>query len=751
MLYPGEATTFARAGLTPEEGLSSLFSNLNAHQALLSGKQLPGAREDLGESSGIAPPEPPGPRASRDLASIRRNLTVTTSEIAFLAGKRPTSVTHWRKGKKGFPEPVTGGRSPLFNLDEVHDWLELHDKLTNEAPASWLWRKSVQALHQTTVDEDRSRLRGCVAAMVVVLPDFLDDISGFVDLDETTGFDQWRDGTSRQFDDELAEFLQKHLVDVDLESESKRCSARAFRFALESGYTEFGLLDEALDALAELSEPETTTSMPLTALINGLIGDLPNQSPSVIDLACGEATVLVDLLNRHRLPGLSLKGVEKDPESAAIARIRLQLHASLTKADWRIEIGDCLAGATLTGDFDAVVLDPPSRDSEEWVALAKSHLTDNDNSRAFVLLPWSALKANGPCSSSIKRNQLEAIILLPNRLKRESRRFALCVITNGKAAGREILHIDLSNLKVKNLPYGTATPISSQAGDDFPITDVCAAISHWRTTRTINEELLPGRQKSIRTTEAAKHGVGEADKAEAILPPKPSLIVGAMKPLLRHTFLTAIGDLIDFSLTRKAKVINAQVDFSTNADGELVAEASIADNGTGMDRDGLIEALRIGSRQVHDEAAVHGYPPLGLTASAMTFCNRVKLVSTPGSGKPAIEATMDLEQMLANETWRIPVREATLEHSDEFRKARETLSELSGQANDHGTLVICDRGRSLSALSGGRSFKPEDRQRALVEDLRAFLDLLFSEYAGRVVIAVNGETLSTGQSEMSRI
>jgi hypothetical protein len=193
-------------------------------------------------------------------------------------------------------------------------------------------------------------------------------------------------------------------------------------------------------------------------------------------------------------------------------------------------------------------------------------------------------------------------------------------------------------------------------------------------------------------------------------------------------------------------VINAQVDFSTNADGELVAEASIADNGTGMDRDGLIEALRIGSRQVHDEAAVHGYPPLGLTASAMTFCNRVKLVSTPGSGKPAIEATMDLEQMLANETWRIPVREATLEHSDEFRKARETLSDLSGQTTDHGTLVICDEGRPLSTISGGRSFKSESRQRALVEDLRAFLGLLFSEYADDVVIAVNGDPVSSGQT-----
>ena len=110
---------------------------------------------------------------------------------------------------------------------------------------------------------------------------------------------------------------------------------------------------------------------------------------------------------------------------------------------------------------------------------------------------------------------------------------------------------------------------------------------------------------------------------------------------------------------------------------------------------------------------------------------------------------MDFEQMFV---WKegstprtIEVLES-VEFSDEFRKACETLSDLSGQTTDHGTLVICDEGRPLSTISGGRSFKSESRQRALVEDLRAFLGLLFSEYADDVVIAVNGDPLSSGQT-----
>jgi hypothetical protein len=373
------------------------------------------------------------------------------------------------------------------------------------------------------------------------------------------------------------------------------------------------------------------------------------------------------------------------------------------------------------------------------------------------------------------------------------------VITNGKSAGQKFLHIDLSDLKVKNLPYGTTTPTSSQAGDDFPISDVCAAIAHWRAVGTINGELLPYCQRSIRTSEAAKHGVAEAANAPARpsqSPTSPPNVADARRPrsrslqaspgdrprgtasallahlqgaaspprkpdpitdlddqpiiaaspprkpdpiiriddvsrLSRRTFLTATGNLIDFSLARQAKAINAQVDFSTNADNEPIAEVSIADNGTGMHRDGLEKAIR-----QHTGA---------FAIAAASLCERTRLVSTPGNGKPLDQATGDWKQTFRRRP-TFALGEATPEQSHEFWKACETLSDLSGQATDHGTLVICEKGLPLSTISGGRSFKSESRQRGLVEDLRAFLSLLFSEYAGDVVIAVNGDPLSSGQT-----
>ena len=539
-LFPGEAKAFARSGINPEEALKCLSDQLNAHQASLTAEDPTSTLEDRQGSAPAGSTPPHGSRARRDLALLRRSLKVTSGEIAVLADKDPSAVTHWRKGQKKFPEPVVGGRSPLFNFDEVHDWLERHDKLVNKPDAAWLWRKSVQALHEATGQEGRSRLRGYVTAMVVVLPDFLDDISGFVELRETAGFEHWREETDWDLDDDQAEFLHEHLISVDTDHEARACTARAFRYAIDSECTQRGLLDDALDALDALSPAQTTTSLRVSALITRLAYDLPNPPESVLDLACGEATLLADLLNpppnlkqfaRH---SFKLRGIEKDPDTAAIARIRLQLHDSHGEVDWGIRVDDSLAAATPTEAFDVVVVDPPTKKAKEWVNLAKKSLAANRTSRAFVLLPRSALDADGPCASLIRERQLEAAVFLPNRLKKNSRGLALCVITSGSVPCEEILVIDLADLKLKNLNSGTVTPLSDPPGDappiDYalPIDQVCDAISHWRNTRTINDELLPGCQRSIGTEAKGKpwefDTAGEMDLAHQL--PTASVLQG---------------------------------------------------------------------------------------------------------------------------------------------------------------------------------------------------------------------------------
>jgi len=452
---------------------------------------------------------------TEDLDLVRRNLRITGKEIRIMAGARFSSALNsWRNGKMGFPEPVVGGRSPLFDLTEVHAWLMDHDRLVNEPGADWYWRKWVQGLYES-VEQGGRFLRCYVTAMVFVLPDFQTDKDGWVDrfhrIHTAEGFDQWNAG--KEIPEDLAEFLQKHLLGVefkDSESLTKTSTARAFWHAHSQGFIERDLLDQALDTLSELTDTQDTTSLPLSDLITRLVADLPGPPSSFLDLASGEATVLTSLASRGGLPDLQLSGFELDSDVAAISKIRLGYHEN--EAAGEIHVRDSLAegDSRPRGAFDAVLVDPPTKKLPRWINRATALLNKTTDSRAFILLPEAALLADGPCAGSIKRKQLEVAVLLPNRLKRKSRGLLLCVFTSEQTTCDEIHVIDL---KRKDPAGETGAKPARNAGDVLPTDDVCAAISHWRDTQTINKELLPGRQWSIRSSEATELGIG------SVIPP----------------------------------------------------------------------------------------------------------------------------------------------------------------------------------------------------------------------------------------
>ena len=763
-LFQGEDTAFARAGVFGEDELKRLiaiFPNASSvFEATKAGKSL----EDLLQEprtvdSSTRPP-------TEELGRVRKNLRITGKEIQVMAGARfASAINNWRNGKKSFPEPVVGGRSPLFDLTEVHTWLKGNDKLVNEPGADWYWRKWVQVLHRSV--EQRGRfLRGYVTAMVFVLPDFPTEKDGWDDrlrdIHTPQGFDQWSAG--KENIGEFVGFLRKHLLGMGFtgsEGSPMTSVARAFWYAFKNGFKERDLLDQALDTLTELSDTQDNTALPLSDLITRLVADLPGPPSSFLDLACGEATVLTNLINRGGLPDLKLSGFELEHETAAISMIRLGYHDN--GADWDIQVRDSLAeGDSQTtgrpqGAFDAVLVDPPTKQFPRWTNRATALLNKTTASRAFVLLPESALAADGPCAGSIRRKQLEAVVCLPNRLKRKSRGLVLCVFTSDQAACEEILIVDL---KRKDPDSETGTKPPGRIGDVLPAGDVCAAISHWRDTQTINEELLPGRQWSIRSSEATERGIGPAalpvapvgDPNTALTPeahpPTPSFLIPQIRnrAIIRRGFLAAVSDLIDRSLEADATVINAQVGFSTNPDGEPVPRVAIADNGVGMGVDELVELLRFGWSTKAAPSYGFGHDPQqGLLMASIGFCRGLSVVSTPGSGAPVNACTLDLDRMIHEDKWKILLRESDPGQSDAFRKACETLSKLSGEATDHGTLVIWDKVDPLSKASVGRRLRSQDHHLALLEDLRVFLEMLYSDDDG-VIVAVNGESVSSGRT-----
>ncbi len=458
------------------------------------------------------------PRAE-GLDLVRRNLRITGKEIRIMAGvKFSSAIQNWRNGKKGFPEPVVGGHSPLFNLSEVHAWLKAHDKLANEPGADWYWRKWVQALPES-VEQGGRFLRAYVTSVVFVLPDFRTDKDGwadrFHDIHTAEGFDQWSAGKDNL--EELVEFLRKHLLGVEFRdsgSSTRTSMARAFWHAVNNGFIERDLLDQALDTLSGLTDTQNATSLPLSDLITRLVADLPGPPSSFLDLASGEATVLANLASHSGLPDLQLSGFELDGDVAAISKIRLGYLDNETA--WEIHVRDSLdeGDPRPRGTFDAVLVDPPTKKIPRWINHSAALLNKTTASRAFILLPEAALAVDGPCAGSIKRKRLEAVVLLPNRLKRESRGLVLCIFTSDQATCDEVLVIDLGH-----------------KADDYEdlADDACAAISHWRDTQTINAALLPGRQRSIGAEAAAIHDLKDWDLVD-------------LEPYLIHTGEVQVSD-----------------------------------------------------------------------------------------------------------------------------------------------------------------------------------------------------------------
>ena len=91
-----------------------------------------------------------------------------------------------------------------------------------------------------------------------------------------------------------------------------------------------------------------------------------------------------------------------------------------------------------------------------------------------------------------------------------------------------------------------------------------------------------------------------------------------------YNFETAVADLVDNSIAARATKVSVQVEQDFRGNVRL----SIADDGSGMDRDGLLQAMQYGSPKRPDPASLGKYG-LGLKTASTAFCRRLSLMSRP--------------------------------------------------------------------------------------------------------------------------
>jgi len=135
-----------------------------------------------------------------------------------------------------------------------------------------------------------------------------------------------------------------------------------------------------------------------------------------------------------------------------------------------------------------------------------------------------------------------------------------------------------------------------------------------------------------------------------LLPDPERVIVG-----LRDTgyeFNTAVADIVDNSIAANASKVQLWLAADLKGDIRLL----IADNGDGMDRQGLINAMRYGSK-ARPSAASLGKYGLGLKTASTAFCKRLSVVSRPDGKTLPIMATWDLYHVAKVNKWTLLLSE----------------------------------------------------------------------------------------------
>ena len=181
-----------------------------------------------------------------------------------------------------------------------------------------------------------------------------------------------------------------------------------------------------------------------------------------------------------------------------------------------------------------------------------------------------------------------------------------------------------------------------------------------------------------------------------------------------YEFDTAIADIVDNSIAAGANLI--EISIGMDVKGNVIV--GIVDDGRGMDRSGLINALRYGSKKRDDPASL-GKFGLGLKTASTAFCRRVSLISRTDASADTLKASWDLDAVVEH-GWRIEIVPAS----------KNDISLLDKTTNGNpGTLVLwekVDRLLNEYKAQGGQFAKKALNK--YVDGLRQHLAMVYQRF-----------------------
>ena len=211
---------------------------------------------------------------------------------------------------------------------------------------------------------------------------------------------------------------------------------------------------------------------------------------------------------------------------------------------------------------------------------------------------------------------------------------------------------------------------------------------------------------------------------EEEVPPRASVLIESLRDI-GYSLQTAVADVIDNSLAAGAGKIELLAE--THAEAPSIG---FLDDGVGMTRSELREAMRPGSRSPLEQRSETdlGRFGLGLKTASFSQCRRLTVLTSRNGVLSA--ATWDLDTIAARDRWIV-----------EFPDTPERIP-WSDRLNGDGTLVVWEKLDRLAG-SGGRG----DRQDLIrqLDETATHLEFVFHRFLsggpgreGRIQISLNG-------------
>jgi hypothetical protein len=196
-----------------------------------------------------------------------------------------------------------------------------------------------------------------------------------------------------------------------------------------------------------------------------------------------------------------------------------------------------------------------------------------------------------------------------------------------------------------------------------------------------------------------------------------------------YDFSSAVADIVDNSIEAGATLIDIKIEF--NGDDSWVR---ISDNGSGMNSDTIIEAMRYGSQRKYGEDEL-GKFGVGLKTSSLSQCRFFAVASRFGKNKKIEAYSWDLSYVELTDKWCIlPIKDERLKSL-----LFEPLKKSSG------TVVLW---RQLDRILGYKHPYGENARKHLNEmtrDLEQHLAMVFHRFLSgnvqgkkKIIIKING-------------